>query len=201
MPTSLQLSRRRSWLPAKSTLSAGAVAIGLTLGAAACSSSPTNSTGSTGSTGAGAASTTSSPAASSSSATVKVDDNATFGKILVNSAGMALYTFSGDVGHNGMSQCTGGCLQAWPALTVAAGKSPTAGPGVTGTLAAVMQSGGADQVTYNGLPLYTFVQDSAAGEVTGNGSQGFSVAKVSGSGSSGGSSPSTTATTSGGGGY
>jgi len=115
---------------------------------------------------------------------------------------MALYTYGPDQGHNGMSTCTGGCLQAWPALTVPAGAVPTGGTGVTGTLAAVKQANGTYQVTYNGSPLYTFVQDSAPGQVTGNGVAGFSVVKSSGSGAPAAGSSSTTGPSgSGGNGY
>jgi predicted lipoprotein with Yx(FWY)xxD motif len=131
--------------------------------------------------------------------TVKVASNPTFGHILVDSAGMALYTYGPDEGHNGMSKCTGTCLQEWPALGVPAGTAPIGGSGVTGTLAAVKQANGTFQVTYDGSPLYTFVQDSAPGQATGNNVAGFSVAKASSSGSSSAASSSTTASTSSGG--
>jgi predicted lipoprotein with Yx(FWY)xxD motif len=49
---------------------------------------------------------------------------------------------------------------------------------VNGTLGTVQQPDGTDHVTYNGSPLYTFVQDSS-GHVTGQGVAGFSVVKVS----------------------
>ena len=75
--------------------------------------------------------------------------------------GFALYTFPSD--HNGMSTCTGACVSVWPALTVPAGTTPTAGTGVTGTVASVLQANGTYQVTYNGSPLYTFVGRHAAG--------------------------------------
>jgi predicted lipoprotein with Yx(FWY)xxD motif len=40
---------------------------------------------------------------------------------------------------------------------------------VTGTVATITGANGAKQVTLNGLPLYTFAGDSAAGDVTGQG--------------------------------
>lgn len=178
--------------------SAGLVA--LALGASACSSSNGSTTTST--TGA-SSSGSSSPAAASSATTVKLSSNPTYGEILVDSAGKALYTYGPDAGHSGVSQCSGSCLQAWPPLTVASGTAPNAGPGVTGTLAAVSQPNGTDQVTYNGMPLYSFAQDTASGEVTGNGVSGFSVAKVSATSSSGSGGASTTPSSTGasGGGY
>jgi predicted lipoprotein with Yx(FWY)xxD motif len=115
--------------------------------------------------------------AGAAAGTVDVGTNANFGTVLTNAQGFALYTFPNDA--NGMSNCTGACASVWPALTVPAGTTPTAGSGVTGTVAAVLQANGTYQVTYNGSPLYTFVGDTAAGQVTGNGVGGFSVVKVS----------------------
>jgi predicted lipoprotein with Yx(FWY)xxD motif len=154
------------------------------LGAAACSSSSSPT------------STTSHPAtsvspASSTSTTVRVENNSTYGKVLVNSAGKPLYTYGPDKGHGGKSTCTGSCLQQWPALVVPSGTTPTKGTGVTGTVSAVMQSNGTDQVTYNSMPLYTFVSDTSSGQVTGNGVMGFSVAKVSSSSVSPAATPTT----------
>jgi len=111
--------------------------------------------------------------ASAATPTVQVETNPTFGAILANSAGDALYTLNTD--HNGQSTCHGSCAAAWPALTVATGTVPTAGPGVSGTVGTAVQSNGTTQVTYNGSPLYTFVSDTAPGQVTGNNVAGFSV--------------------------
>jgi predicted lipoprotein with Yx(FWY)xxD motif len=109
--------------------------------------------------------------------TVAVATSSNFGTVLTTGAGFALYTLPSD--HDGMSSCSGSCASVWPALTVPAGTTPTAGTGVTGTVAAVTQANGTDQVTYNGSPLYTFVGDTTAGEVTGNGVGGFAVVTVS----------------------
>lgn len=134
----------------------GLVAVALL--AAACSS------------GSGTAS--SSTTAVSTTAVVKVATVPTYGHILTNSSGKPLYTLS--------ESCTGSCASAWPALTVTRGTKPTAGAGVIGTLSAVMLADGKYQVTYNGLPVYTFVKDSPD-HVTGQGIEGFSVVKLSGS--------------------
>ncbi len=93
---------------------------------------------------------------------------AKFGTILVNSAGMALYTYGPNNGGT-TNKCTGACLQAWPAVTVPAGTTPTLASGVSGTLATAKQADGTIQVTYNGQLLYTFVSDTSPGQVTGNG--------------------------------
>src|SRR4029079_14674610 len=79
----------------------------------------------------------------------------------------------------------------WPPLTSA---SPAA-TGLTGKLAAVRDTHGR-QVAYNGHLLYTFVDDHA-GQVTGQGVQGFFVATpglapIAGSSTAGSSAPAAT---------
>jgi len=108
--------------------------------------------------------------------------------VLTDASGMTLYTFDKDTAGATTSACTGGCAAAWPPLT--ASGTPTAGPGVTGTLATI--SGG--QVTWNGHPLYRWMGDHAAGDVTGDGINSFHAAIASGSGSA---PATTTPTTSG----
>jgi predicted lipoprotein with Yx(FWY)xxD motif len=93
----------------------------------------------------------------------------THGTLMVATSNqMTLYTFDKDVAASGVSNCTGGCLTNWPALTVAAGQTPTGGAGVTGTLGTITRAdNGALQVTYNGLPLYFFLNDKAPGDTAG----------------------------------
>jgi predicted lipoprotein with Yx(FWY)xxD motif len=92
------------------------------------------------------------------------------GTILVDAeSGLTLYLFTMDVKDSGESACTGGCLEAWPALTVAAGETPTGGPGVDaaklGTI--TREDNGELQVTYDGLPLYFFQNDEEPGDLNG----------------------------------
>jgi len=88
--------------------------------------------------------------------------------LVATSNQMTLYTFDNDVAGSGVSTCTGGCLANWPALTIAAGDTPTGGAGVTGTLGTIVRTdNGATQVTYNGLPLYFFISDAAPGDTKG----------------------------------
>ena len=91
--------------------------------------------------------------------------------ILVNSQGLPLYYYQSDTAAK--SVVTGELAALWPPLTSA---SPAA-TGLTGKLAAVMDIHG-DQVAYNGHLLYTFADDQA-GQVTGQGVQGFFVATPS----------------------
>ena len=81
---------------------------------------------------------------------------------------MTLYIFTKDVKDSGKSECTGGCLETWPALTVPAGAAPIAGSGVTGDLGTITrEDDGTLQVTYKGLPLYFFKNDQAPGDLNG----------------------------------
>ena len=89
------------------------------------------------------------------------------GTVLVASNGMTVYTFTKDVKDSGKSACSGGCATTWPALTVAAGATPTAGTGVTGKLGTITRDDGTIQVTYNGLPLYFFKNDKVPGDAAG----------------------------------
>lgn len=113
---------------------------------------------------------TATPTSSSApSGTVRVASSS-LGKILVNSSGLTLYLFKGDVGTT--SECTGACAAAWPPL-LAKGR-PTAGTGVSASkLGTTARSGGTKQVTYNGHPLYLFIQDTKPGDVTGQGVTAF----------------------------
>ncbi len=92
------------------------------------------------------------------------------GYVLATSTGRTIYWYSGDVKGSGKSTCTGTCLAAWPAVTGA----PAAAPGVqlAGKLGAITRPGGVVQATYNGYPLYTYAQDMAPGQTTGNGVAG-----------------------------
>jgi predicted lipoprotein with Yx(FWY)xxD motif len=88
--------------------------------------------------------------------------------ILVTRPGMPLYIYRPDTATT--SLVSGGLARAWPPLTAA----PVAGAGVTGKVGVLRDASGR-QVTYNGHPLYTFVDDHS-GQVTGQGVQNFFVA-------------------------
>jgi predicted lipoprotein with Yx(FWY)xxD motif len=111
-------------------------------------------------------------------ATVATTTSASFGAVLIGPNGLTLYTYSGDSANT--SACTGSCASEWPPLTVPAGQQPTAGPGVTGSLTSLVRADGTTQLAYDGLPLYYWQGDAKPGDVTGDGIDGFSVAKVSG---------------------
>lgn len=103
---------------------------------------------------------------SSNSAVVAWKKTSGAGKVLVNSAGMTLY--SADQEKNGKIMCTGACTGFWQPLTVS-GSTVTKPAGFTGTLATVKRpDNGKMQVTYNGSPVYTFRLDKSSGDTMGN---------------------------------
>jgi predicted lipoprotein with Yx(FWY)xxD motif len=134
-----------------------------------------------GCTSAGVAGPTSNAGGASSAAGVVVGTSTTpnFGIVLSGPNGRTLYTHAGD--SSTASTCDGSCAAAWPPLSTTS--QPMAGAGVTGPLGTVTRSDGSTQVTYDGMPLYYWQGDTKAGDVTGNGVEGFSVATVGGSGS------------------
>ncbi len=105
--------------------------------------------------------------APAASVAVNVSNNATLGNILVDGQGRTLYTYANDA--SGVSNCSGTCAQNWPPLTIVAGNTPTAGTGVTGTLAVITRADGSSQVTYNGKPLYYYKGDANPGDSNGQG--------------------------------
>jgi predicted lipoprotein with Yx(FWY)xxD motif len=98
----------------------------------------------------------------------------TLGPVLTAANGLTLYVHAGDTATS--STCTGGCATAWPPLAVAAGGSATAGAGVTGTLGTLTRTDGSTQVTYKGMPLYGWKNDTKPGDVTGQNVAGFTAA-------------------------
>lgn len=115
-------------------------------------------------------STASETSASSGGGTVSAAEISGLGTVLVDSEGMTVYMFAKDQGT--ASSCYGACEQGWPPV-LAEGK-PTAGEGaMSSQLGTTERKDGTMQVTYAGHPLYTFVEDKAPGEATGNESTAF----------------------------
>jgi predicted lipoprotein with Yx(FWY)xxD motif len=136
----------------KTTLGS-AVAVGAALAVAACGA---------GTDGIGAGAGT-----SSGNSTVSAKDVPGIGTALTNPDGKTLYF--ADQEADGTIHCQDACLSFWKPLTVSTGMTPTAGAGVSGTLATVNRPDGSVQVTYDGKPLYAFTEDSRPGDAKGNG--------------------------------
>jgi predicted lipoprotein with Yx(FWY)xxD motif len=81
--------------------------------------------------------------------------------VLVNDAGMTLYTFDKDVPDSGKSACSGQCAAAWPALqATAASYAPP--------YSVVTRDDGSKQLAWKGKPLYLYAKDTRPGERKGD---------------------------------
>ena len=121
----------------------------------AAASAPTESSGS-------AAATT----APASAAELMVAQSSA-GQIVVADKGLSVYYFTKDTKDSGTSACTGDCLVAWPPVTTTAA-TPTV-EGVTGKVGTIQTADGKMQITVNGMPIYYYAKDQAAGDITGQG--------------------------------
>jgi predicted lipoprotein with Yx(FWY)xxD motif len=104
------------------------------------------------------------PAAGTGAATGTVLKTTTIGgtTVLTNARGFTLYSFAPDTPAT--SKCYGSCAAYWPPVT----GSIAAGAGLPGKVGTIKRTGGAEQLTYNGHPLYTYIGDSAPGQAKGN---------------------------------
>ena len=148
--------------------------------AAACGTNPYSSATSAGSAstpGVPAAATpatdpyaaTPSPAALPGTTTVMLA-NSSLGQILVDGSGRTLYLWVVDKSPS--SVCYDACRNAWPPV-LTTGK-PLAGTGVNASLLGTSaRTDGQLEVVYNGHPLYYFIADKKAGDLTGQGINNF----------------------------
>ena len=94
---------------------------------------------------------------------VRATLNDTFGPILVDGDGNALYLFTRDTQNGDASSCTDEeCTAEWPPLTTEG--NPAAGAGaIQNLLGTITREDGTLQVTYNGWPLYLYSGGSTGG--------------------------------------
>lgn len=85
------------------------------------------------------------------------------GGILVNAAGMTLYTFDKDPANGGKSVCNGGCATNWPPLMAAADAKASGGYTI------ITRDDGTKQWAVKGKPLYLWIKDQKPGDRTGDG--------------------------------
>lgn len=142
-------------------LSIVALAAALTACGGGAGTTPTTGTPATGTpTTAESTTTASAPAELKTASTAA-------GQVVVDAQGMSVYFFTKDVKDSGASACTGACIAAWPPVLT---ESDTpAVEGMTGTVGTISTPEGKKQVTVNGLPVYYYVKDKAAGDITGQG--------------------------------
>jgi uncharacterized surface protein with fasciclin (FAS1) repeats len=97
--------------------------------------------------------------------TTQLSSHAQLGNILTDSRGMTLYFLSRDA--KDISNCTGTCLNNWPLFY---SENPRLGEGLAASdFGSIDRGDGVMQTTYKGWPLYYFVNDTKAGDVTGEG--------------------------------
>lgn len=150
--------------------SSSALAIGTALTLAACGMGAASSGGQPSTSTA-----TSRPATSGATAGAKAPAAASgmglhvahtsLGNVLVDAHGMTVYLLTSD--RPNTSRCTGQCLQYWPIVPSAQARAKA--QGVTARLGTTKATNGSSMATAGGWPLYTFVKDKAAGDVTGEG--------------------------------
>lgn len=100
-------------------------------------------------------------------ATVSLGGNDELGAFLVGTDDMTLYLFTND--EPGVTNCYDQCAENWPPLLVAEDERPTLDTGIPGRVGVIERTDGTRQVTYNGIPLYYWKDDEAAGDATGQG--------------------------------
>jgi predicted lipoprotein with Yx(FWY)xxD motif len=103
-------------------------------------------------------------ATSSERVAVRAVDHPELGRILVDADGRTLYF--ADQEADGTLRCVGNCLRFWfPAESP--NENPVA-PGVDALDVLHRSDNGANQLTYDGKPLYTFQLDKASGDAKGD---------------------------------
>jgi predicted lipoprotein with Yx(FWY)xxD motif len=97
--------------------------------------------------------------------TVMIVQHSAIGFVLAEANGQVVYTYANDK-KGGLPTCTGSCAATWSPAT----GTPQAGPAdhFPGTFGLVKGAGGVEQITYNGMPLYT-LKGAKPYAVTGNG--------------------------------
>jgi predicted lipoprotein with Yx(FWY)xxD motif len=87
------------------------------------------------------------------------------GDVLVDADGMTVYVFTADT--EGVSTCTEGCADTWPAVTADSAELPE---GLDAAIFSVAEApDGSFQLVANNQPLYTFSGDAAPGDTNGQG--------------------------------
>ncbi len=81
-----------------------------------------------------------------------------FGPILATPRRQALYFWNVEKRAGGRIRCTGACAVAWPPL-YAKGAVQKRVAGIRGTFGTIRRPGGRRQVTFNGVPVYTYAHE------------------------------------------
>lgn len=82
--------------------------------------------------------------------------------VMVNNAGLTVYTFDKDVAGSGKSSCNGPCIALWPAVVADADAKPA------GDMTLVTRDDGSKQWAYKGKPLHLYSADTKPGDKMGD---------------------------------
>jgi predicted lipoprotein with Yx(FWY)xxD motif len=137
---------------------------------AACSSAASSSSTPAASSGTAAAAASGTATGASTTGLVITTKTSSAGDFLTNGSGRAIYMWTKDSMNS--SACSGGCASAWPPVTTT-GALTASGSASMADLSTFTRSDGTKQVAYDGHPLYYFVGDTAPGQISGQGSDGF----------------------------
>jgi len=98
---------------------------------------------------------------------VNVTNNKDLGRYMTNETFFTLYYFLNDTPGNGISHCSGECIENWPPFYVEdLNVNPELDPD---DFAAITRDDGKMQLTYKGWPLYLYAGDTKAYETNGQG--------------------------------
>jgi predicted lipoprotein with Yx(FWY)xxD motif len=86
--------------------------------------------------------------------------DSSIGSVMTTPQGMTVYSYDKD--QPGASNCYGECASHWPPVTASSNAVPY------GNMTIINRSDGRRQWAYNGMPLYTYVDDTSTGDVTGD---------------------------------
>lgn len=112
------------------------------------------------------------PATTVSTEVILLTQKTTLGDILTDQKNMTLYTFKNDKPDE--STCYDACAKEWkPVVVAAANDKPMLGNGLSGKAGIIERKDGAYQITYNGMPLYYYAEDSKPGDTKGDGLKGL----------------------------
>lgn len=110
--------------------------------------------------------TSSMEAASAAPAILTIAQNDQLGQFLADEKGVTLYLYTKDTPNT--SNCYDKCEAAWPPLFT--GGAPVAAGGLQASLVGTTtRKDGKVQATYNGWPLYYWINDKKPGDTTGQG--------------------------------
>jgi predicted lipoprotein with Yx(FWY)xxD motif len=153
---------------------------------AACGGTASGTTAS-GTTASGTTASGTNGAATPTSGTGLHVATTSLGKVLVDQQGMTVYLLTAD-GRN-QSTCGTDCLSAWPAVTASHSKLDV-------PVNTTKTPAGTPTATVAGQPVYTFTNDRAPGDVSGEGLKAFGGTWYAGSGQAVMASPSSSGSSS-----